>query len=176
MDQATLKGETLTLRPVERNDQQKVFEGFSHPEVTKYMDVTYPTFEATNEQMEWYDNNRKNGVGYAWVMENNAGQFMGVISIYHLHKTYRKCELGYWLLPDFWQKGHTSAALALLLPHLRQQYNIHRVSAEIEPDNVASKALLSRFGFKCEGVLQDFEFRNGRFNNLEIWALIFPEN
>jgi hypothetical protein len=39
----------LKLREVEIGDQQKIFEGFSNPIVTKYMDITYPTFEATAE-------------------------------------------------------------------------------------------------------------------------------
>lgn len=176
MEQQTLYGDRLLLRPVEPRDQQKIFEGFSNPEVTRFMEITYPTYEATNAQMEWYAENRKNGVGYAWVMEDTQGQFIGVMSIYHLHAAYRKCEIGYWLLPAYWQKGYASAALTLLLPHLKKQYNLHRIAAEIEPENIASKSLLSRFGFEREGILKDYEFRNGRFNNLEIWALIFPEN
>jgi ribosomal-protein-alanine N-acetyltransferase len=67
MEQVTLHTERLLLRPVESADQQKVFEGFSHPEVTRYFDITYPTFESTAVQMEWYANNRKENTGYAWV-------------------------------------------------------------------------------------------------------------
>ncbi len=63
MDQNTIYTERLMLRPVNEDDRQKVFEGFSHPEVTRYFDITYSTYEDTAEQMKWYAQNRKNKTG-----------------------------------------------------------------------------------------------------------------
>lgn len=172
MHQPTLYTKNLVLRPVEPSDQQKVFEGFSHPEVIKHLGITYPTFEATAEQMAWYKNNRENGTGYAWVLTHAQHDFMGVFSIYYINTTHHRAELGYWLFPEFWGKGFAKEALHALLKHAATDLNIHRLAAEVEPENQASIALLQSCGFERDGILRDVEFKNGKFIHLEIWSII----
>ncbi len=172
MEQPVLQNGNITLRPVKDSDQQKVFEGFSHPEVTKYFDITYPTFESTAAQMEWYRTNCSTGSGYAWVVENDQQEFMGVFSIYHIHAQHKKCELGYWLFPEYWGKGYATLSVQAMLTFVKEQLKLHRIAAEIEPENTDSTQLLAKLGFEREAVLKDFEFKNGQYNCLEIWAKI----
>ncbi|MES2779852.1 MAG: GNAT family N-acetyltransferase [Bacteroidota bacterium] len=176
MEQPSLTTPRLVLRPVEKRDQQKVFEGFSHPEVTKHFDITYATLEATDAQMEWYKNNRENGLGYAWVVANEQHDFMGVFSIYRIDHTNKRCELGYWLLPVYWGKGYASESIPAILKFVANNLKLHRIAAEIEPENSDSTKLLAGLGFEREAFLRDYEFRNGKYNNLEIWAMLFPNN
>jgi ribosomal-protein-alanine N-acetyltransferase len=165
--------ERLTLREVEIGDQQKIFEGFSNPIVTKYMDITYPTFEATAEQMLWYETKRKNGTGNSWAVINEQQEFIGVISTYNLHTLHRRCEIGYWFFPEYWGKGYGKESMDILLKTIAKQQNIHRFIAEVEPENKASVALLNRLGFKREAVFKEHEFRNNQFADLEIWAKLY---
>lgn len=172
-DQPVLYTPRLVLRPVEPTDQQKVFEGFSHPDVIAHFEITYKSFEATAEQMEWYANNRATGSGYAWVVtERDKNNFMGVFSLYYIHPKHKRCETGYWLFPEFWGKGYAKEALGAILEHADTQLNMHRIAAEVEPDNTASKQLLSGLGFNREGVLKDFEIKNEAYIDLELWARI----
>ena len=163
----------LTLREVEIGDQQKIFEGFSNPIVTKYMDITYPTFEATAEQMLWYETKRKNGTGNSWAVINEQQEFIGVISTYNLHTLHRRCEIGYWFFPEYWGKGYGKESMDILLKTIAKQQNIHRFIAEVEPENKASVALLNSLGFKREAVFKEHEFRNNQFADLEIWAKLY---
>ena len=163
----------LKLREVEIGDQQKIFEGFSNPIVTKYMDITYPTFEATAEQMLWYETKRKNGTGNSWAVINEQQEFIGVISTYNLHTLHRRCEIGYWFFPEYWGKGYGKESMDILLKTIAKQQNIHRFIAEVEPENKASVALLNSLGFKREAIFKEHEFRNNQFADLEIWAKIF---
>lgn len=165
--------ERLTLREVEIGDQQKIFEGFSNPIVTKYMDITYSTFEATAEQMLWYETKRKNGTGNSWAVINEQQAFIGVISTYNLHPLHKRCEIGYWFFPEYWGKGYGKESMDILLKTLAKQQNIHRFIAEVEPENKASVALLNSLGFIREAVFKEHEFRNNQFADLEIWAKIF---
>ncbi|MES2559423.1 MAG: GNAT family N-acetyltransferase [Bacteroidota bacterium] len=176
MEQPALSTPRLVLRPVEKRDQQKVFEGFSHPEVTKYFDISYATLEATDVQMEWYKNNREKGLGYAWVISNETHDFMGVFSIYRIDQTNKRCELGYWLFPEYWGKGYASESINAILQFVDGELKLHRIAAEIEPENADSTRLLATLGFEREAFLRDYEFRNGKYNSLEIWALLFPNN
>lgn len=173
MQKLTFTTPRLTLREVENSDQQKIFEGFSNPVVTKYMDVTYPTFEATAEQMLWYETKRKNGTGNSWAVINESNEFIGVVSTYNLHPLHRRCEIGYWFFPEFWGKGYAKESMQVLLDNLSKQQNIHRFIAEVEPENTGSIALLKSLGFNREAVFKDHEFRNNQFADLEIWAKLY---
>lgn len=174
MTQPVLFTSRLKMRLVEASDQQKVFEGFSNPDVIKYFDITYSTFEDTAKQMEWYKNNRENETGYAWVVCDDANSFMGIVSIHRIDQQNKRCETGYWLFPEFWNKGYAKEALTAVLDFASSQLKVHRVTAEIEPENTDSIKLVLGLGFIREGVFKDFEFKNGKFNDLEIWTKLFP--
>ena len=173
MEQTTIETSRLLLRPVAKSDQQLVYEGFSHPNVTRYFDITYATFDDTHAQMEWYFNNREQGSGYAWVVCNkNTGETMGVFSIYYIEPKHRRAELGYWLLPPYWNKGYAFEGIKAILNYASLQLHLHRVSAEVEPDNQASIILLQKLGFERDGILRDFEWKNGAFQSLEVWSIL----
>jgi [ribosomal protein S5]-alanine N-acetyltransferase len=175
MLQPSFETQRLFLRPVEAGDQQKVFEGFSHPVVTQYMEITYITFEAASEQMEWYRKNRETGSGYAWVVgdKSDPASFLGVLSIYHVNHKHRRCELGYWLFPEYWGKGYTAEGIAPILEFISGALNMHRIGAEVEPQNNGSIRVLEKLGFQKEAFLRDYEVNNGRYLNLEIWSRLF---
>ena len=169
--------ERLYLRNVVPQDQLKVFEGLSHPEVIKHYGVSYATFEATAAQMEWYQTQQDNRSGYFWVLEQaTSGQFMGIAGIYFINWQHRSGELGYWLLPEFWNQGYATEALDAILKHMQTEVKLHRIAAEIETANTTSVQLLKRIGFSYEGTKVDVEIKDGKYISLSLWAKIFPEN
>lgn len=175
MDQPVLETPRLLLRPVEMKDQQKVFEGFSDPEITRHMEITYATFEATAEQMEWYANNRKTGSGYAWVatLKEEPGSFLGIFSMYDVTPKHKRAEIGYWLFPEHWGKGYTAEGFAAIIAFAGSQLQLHRIAAEVEPDNYGSRKVLGKLGFQQEATLRDYEIdKNGNYLDLEIWSKI----
>lgn len=173
MNQPELVTPRLILRAVEPGDQQKVFEGFSHPDVIQFFDIRYDSFEATHEQMEWYANNRESGSGYAWVVTDKQRKaFMGVFSLYYIHPKHKRCETGYWLFPEYWGKGYAYEALKAIIQYAFGSLEIHRIAAEVESGNTGSRVLLEKLGFSREAVLRDFEQKNGNYIDLEIWAIL----
>lgn len=61
---------------------------------------------------------------------------------------WQRLELGYILHPDHWGKGLAREALCVLIPHLFAAHDAAQITAEVDPRNIASIALLSRFGFR----------------------------
>ena len=50
--------------------------------------------------------------------------------------------------------------------------NIHRIQALVLTSNVASMKMHEKCGYKKEGILHDAVFKNGRYQNQAVLALV----
>ena len=73
---------------------------------------------------------------------------IGSISISHISED-GIARIGYWLASKAWNQGGGKAAFALALEKARQ-LGIHKVSAEVQADNIASLRMWQRWGAKQE--------------------------
>lgn len=170
-----LHSQRIVLRAVTRADQQKVFEGLSNPEIIKYFGISYKTFEDTAKQIDWYEKSQSEQTGQAWAIILND-LFVGIIGMYNLNWQHLNAEIGYWVFPQYWKQGITSEAMQTVLIHARNDLKLHRVFADVEPENIASLALLKKCGFAHEGTKRECERKEGVYINLETWSILFPEN
>jgi ribosomal-protein-alanine N-acetyltransferase len=172
-----LKTERLLLREILQEDIHCIFKGFSNPMVIKHFGVSFLTLEATREQMDWYANMIKNDTGRCWAICSQDNQiFYGVCTLNFWKKEHRKAETGYWIFPEYWGNGFVPEALGKIFEYGFNEMNLHRIAAEVEDDNPASIAVLKKMGFSYEGTLKECEIKEGRFINLEIYALLKNEN
>jgi [ribosomal protein S5]-alanine N-acetyltransferase len=169
----TLRTGRLLLREIVSTDIEKVFEGLSHPDVIKQYGVSYKTLDATKEQMDWYAHMIKEDEGRCWaICSLDNTEFYGVITLPFWKKEHRKAELGYWLLPQYWRQGFVTEAAETVIKYAFSEMGIHRLMAEVEDDNAASIASLKKLGFQYEGTQRECEIKEGRFLNLEMYALL----
>ncbi len=56
-------------------------------------------------------------------------------------------EVGYLLHPDFWGQGLGSEALRALIKYGFGDRQLKRITADVDPDNGASLAMLGKLGF-----------------------------
>ncbi|GAA4324413.1 GNAT family protein [Flaviaesturariibacter amylovorans] len=158
-------------------DQPSVFAGLSHPEVIPFYGVRYETLEATAAQMDFYERIWQEGSGGWWKIVRRADDaFAGAIGFNHYQPAHRKAEIGYWLLPPFWKQGILPEVAPVLLRYLRYERNIHRIEALVEAGNDASGRVLERLGFTCEGLLRDWEIKEGRAISFRCWSLLATDN
>ena len=79
--------------------------------------------------------------------------------------------LGYWIGAKFAGQGYMKEALGLLLSYAFEDLRLHRVEANIQPDNLNSKALIARLGFRLEGFSPRYLKVAGRWKDHERWAI-----
>jgi RimJ/RimL family protein N-acetyltransferase len=84
-------------------------------------------------------------------------------------------EVGLALLPEHRGRGHGTAAHRLLVDHLFGFTTAHRLEATTDVENVAEQKALERTGFAREGVLRGVVFRDGRWRDLVLYALLRGE-
>jgi len=69
------------------------------------------------------------------------GQAIGKLGAWRLP------EFGFILSPDHWRQGYAAEALAAFLDHVFTRPDVDHLIADVDPRNLASLALLKRFGF-----------------------------
>jgi ribosomal-protein-alanine N-acetyltransferase len=79
--------------------------------------------------------------------------------------------LSYYATADMSGRGYMKEGLRLVIDHAFHQLALHRLEANIQPDNERSIRLVESLGFECEGYSPKFLRINGRWRDHERWAL-----
>lgn len=83
--------------------------------------------------------------------------------------------LGYYMFVPYAQKGYMHEGLSLVLTRAFRELALHRLEANIQPDNVASLRLVRGLGFRREGLSPRYLKIGGRWRDHERWALLAEE-
>lgn len=116
-----------------------------------------------------------------WLMERqNPGQLIGSICFSNFQRgPFMKCSLGYKLDKDFCHKGYATEALHYAIQLIFEEYEIHRIEALIQPENLPSIRLLEKLHFQKEGYVKHAARINGKWKDHLLYALInenFPDS
>jgi ribosomal-protein-alanine N-acetyltransferase len=105
-------------------------------------------------------------------IEHASGRIAGAFNLSQIFRgSFQNAYLGYWAAHGFQGRGLMSEALRLVLAYTFRTLKLHRIEANIQPDNAASKALVVRAGFRLEGFSPRYLKVAGRWRDHERWAL-----
>ena len=97
----------------------------------------------------------------------------GVINLSQIfHGSFQNAYLGYGLGVDFAGKGYMTEAVNLVLKFAFLELDLHRIEANVQPQNAPSMRLLERCGFKREGFSEKYLKIGGHWRDHERWAII----
>jgi ribosomal-protein-alanine N-acetyltransferase len=89
------------------------------------------------------------------VADAETDRCLGMVNYHAGHIRSRRVSIGYIVNPGRQREGIATEAVSAVLDFCFGELGLHRVEAFINPDNTASRALVEKFGFRCEGVLRD---------------------
>ena len=130
------------------------------------------TVKAFDKNLERFAS--KAHVGY-WVV-TESGELAGAININEIVRgTFRSGYLGYYSLAPHNGRGHMMAGLHAVVSRAFQQLHLHRLEANIQPDNDASRRLVKQLGFRLEGYSPRYLKIAGKWRDHERWALTLED-
>ncbi len=80
--------------------------------------------------------------------------------------------LGYWIDREVAGRGMASLAVALVCDHVFGAVGLHRIEADIRPENLPSQRLVERLGFRQEGLLRRYLDIDGDWRDHISYALL----
>jgi len=160
------------LRRIVPADIGRVFEGLSDPRVIAHYGVSYDSLEATQRQMDWFEQIHAAGTGVWWGIceQGDDDALIGACGLNDIVAAHGRGELGYWLLPGYWGRGIATECVGAVLEYAFGAMALHRVGADVDLDNHASRRLLERLGFQLEGVRRSYERKGGAHIDLMNYA------
>lgn len=97
---------------------------------------------------------------------------VGVININNVvFRAFQSGYLGYYAFVPTAGRGLMGEALDLVIGHAFDYIGLHRLEANIQPDNNASIGLVRSRGFRLEGFSPDYLFIDGAWRDHERWAI-----
>jgi [ribosomal protein S5]-alanine N-acetyltransferase len=106
--------------------------------------------------------------------DSQAGsdRIVGVANLSQIfYGAFQNAYLGYYGSAEFAGQGLMREGLSLVLNHAFGTLNLHRVEANIQPENNASIALVRRLGFAQEGFSRRYLKVGGEWRDHQRWAL-----
>lgn len=168
-----IETERLLLRAVTMDDCEAMFFLRSNEEVTKHFNRDPDTdIEATRAKMEEILQNQEKNEAVFWViaLKEDPETMIGNIGYWRIEAQHHRAEIGYLLHPAHWKKGIMKEALKAVLDYAFNTMKLHSIEANINPDNIASAALLERCGFVREAYFKENYFHNGVYYDSAIYS------
>ena len=156
----------LILRPFEERDAAPFAVYRSDPQVARYQGWDAPF---SLEKAEQFVAEMKRAVPaapgewYQLALElKSSGAMIGDFAFKLSKWDPRQAEIGYTLARAYQGQGYASEALTRLLDYLFTDLDLHRVHANIDPENIPSARLCQRAGLRHEGhFVQSLWFKGG---------------
>jgi ribosomal-protein-alanine N-acetyltransferase len=101
------------------------------------------------------------------------GRLAGQVTVDNIVRgAVRSGHLGYWIDREVAGRGMASLAVALVADHAFGQVGLHRLQADIRPENGPSQRLVERLGFRQEGLLRRYLDIDGDWRDHLSYALL----
>jgi len=129
---------------------------------------------AFRRRIKRYQKETRLDSAYAFfIFRKDGDEIMGGCTLSNVRRGVTQCcALGYWIGERFARQGHMFDAVQALLPFVFSTLGLHRIEAACLPSNEPSKNLLTKVGFRQEGIARGYLQINGEWRDHALFALL----
>ena len=124
---------------------------------------------------QWVSFQRTNSVDTVWALATkDDDRCIGHLGLYNIDYRVGKAEIGLAISKSHWGNGIGGKIYSGLIKYAFDQLRLHRVETYNLAINKKVIKIKENLGFKLEGVLRDFQYRDG--NYLDVMIMTILEN
>jgi RimJ/RimL family protein N-acetyltransferase len=138
------------LRPLQLADAEALFAAHGDAETHHYWST--PAHTSVEETRHYIAETLAMKGARVWAITEAGGEALGRVALFIPREGVG--EIGIIMRREATGRGLASNALALVTAHAFEALGLHRIAADIDPDNSASISLFLRAGFQREAMLR----------------------
>ena len=171
----------LLLTEIRPSDGADVLRLFSDPRVVEHYDLEALTALSQAEALiQRFRERCDSGAGIRWAIRpQGSNELIGTCGFNTWTPRTRSAVVGYDLRPDRWGEGLASEALAEIVAYAFSGRlpcgELNRIEADTVPGNLRSERVLTRLGFKQEGLRREYGYWKNAYHDLKLFALLKRE-
>lgn len=150
MTTPTLEAPGAVLRPLELADADALFAAHSDEETHHYW--SSPAHKSVEQTRTYIADTLALAGAHVWAITESGGEALGRIGLFAEREGVG--EIGIIMRREATGRGLASKALNLVIDYGFGTLGLHRIAADIDPDNTSSISLFLRAGFQREGLLR----------------------
>ncbi|WP_199330269.1 GNAT family N-acetyltransferase [Dysgonomonas sp. GY617] len=153
-----IESKNLTLRQFSYDDNKNMLDYWvSDPNIqSMYSEPIYTTEEEVKELLNNYITSYSQESYYRWaIIEKSTQICIGQIAFFLVDSKNHFGEIEYCIGSKFHRKGYASEAVKNILQYGFEKINFHKIQVCHKENNIASKGVIRKVGFKYEGTLRD---------------------
>ena len=159
------------IRKIRRSDEKEFVALMQRSEALHYPWISPPTspnlFKLYLQRLATPDHE-----GFA-ICRSKDSRITGVVNINNIVQgSFLSASLGYYAGIDYHGQGYMQEGLMQVIQLATQTLGLHRLEANIQPENKRSQQLVERCGFVREGYSKDFLYINGAWRDHVRWCYI----
>jgi RimJ/RimL family protein N-acetyltransferase len=166
----------IILSQINKNDKLLLIKYLNDQNIYKNtLKIPHPY---TSKNADWWikhvkDKKREIGRLTNFAIRDQNMNLIGGIG-YHLKYgiTSHKDEVGYWLAKEYWNNGIMTKVVKKFCEMGFNENNLIRIEAIVFESNIASARVLEKNGFKKEGLLKKYVYKDGDFLNVFLYASV----
>jgi ribosomal-protein-serine acetyltransferase len=173
-----------------RIDERMELRLLSPHDTQHFFDLTYQNRKHIGEWMFWISDNYSLADAEQHIRQalhrfadNNGfevgiwfdNQLAGCIRYNYIDWMHRNTELGYWLGESFQGRGFATKSCQAMIDYAFIHLGLHRVEIRCMSENLKSRCIPERLGFKLEGTLRQVRWRHDHFDDHVIYGLLANE-
>jgi [ribosomal protein S5]-alanine N-acetyltransferase len=146
----------LRLRQFRADDADAMHECFASPEAMRYWNTPVHTKRIETERAVRRFIDCTPSYYRIWaVADAKIDRCLGLVNYHDGHIRSRRASIGYIVDPARQRQGIGAEAVSAMVDYCFGPLGLHRLQAFIDPDNIASRMLVEKLGFRYEGLLRD---------------------
>jgi ribosomal-protein-alanine N-acetyltransferase len=173
-----LETSRLVLTRIGPADAQFIFELFADPKVVEYCDLEpFLSVDEAVQLIGLFASRFDAGSGIRWaIRERGSESLVGTCGFNSWNKRMRHGTIGFDLKRPYWGRGMmTEAASAVIRAAFSSTLScgkLHRIQADTMIGNVASERVLTKLGFKEEGIRQGAAYIHGSYRDMKCFGMV----
>ncbi|WP_123535239.1 GNAT family N-acetyltransferase [Halosimplex salinum] len=173
-----LRGDGVTLRPVEESDYEFFHRHANHPAVRPGFGGGSPaSADDVADRLEQMTDSDESETFLVCADDGDPDSVerVGEAFLFDLHKQRGSVEIGYWIAPDHQGNGYATAAAELLVDYCFTERRLHKVDARVLAFNDGSRAVLEKVGFEHEGRRRETFYVDGEYVDADLYGIVERE-